>query len=76
MYSLSEQYYSSQPDLVRNVHVTFDDSVMSIVSLEKQFEDIERFCLCEDSSVLGIDPTFKFWVASMLLLLFTNTDFS
>ena len=40
----------------------FDDSVMSVVGLEQQFDDIERFCACEDQtrgSVLGIDPTFN-----------------
>jgi len=35
---------------------------MSVVGLEQQFDDIERFCACDDptrGSVLGVDPTFN-----------------
>ena len=60
VYDLLEQHYSSESNFVRNVG--FDDSVMSVVGLEQQFDDIERFCACDDptrGSVLGVDPTFN-----------------
>ena len=60
VYDLLEQNFSSESDFVRSV--CFDDCVMSVVGLEQQFNDIERFCACEDQSsgsVLGIDPTFN-----------------
>ena len=39
-----------------------EDEHLKDVGLEQQFNDIERFCACEDQSsgsVLGIDPTFN-----------------
>ena len=61
MYDLLEQNYSSESDFVRSV--CFDgDSVMSVVGLQQQFDDIERFCASDQrgsNSVLGIDPTFQ-----------------
>lgn len=61
VYDLLEQNYSSQSDFVRSV--CFDgDSVMSVVGLQQQFDDIERFCAPDrrgSNSVLGIDPTFQ-----------------
>ncbi len=42
--------------------VCFDDGVMSVVGLEQQVYDMERFCACQDKPsgcVLGIDPTFN-----------------
>jgi len=60
VYNLLEQHYTSESDFVHNV--CFDDSVMSVVGLEQQFNDVERFCACNDptcGSVLGIDPTFN-----------------
>ena len=56
MYDLLEQNYSSESDFVRSV--CFDgDSVMSVVGLQQQFDDIERFCASDQrgsNSVLGI----------------------
>ena len=63
VYDLLEQHYTSEFDFVCNV--CFDDSVMSVVGLEQQFNDIEHFCVCNDptrGSVLGIDPI---WAISM-----------
>ena len=61
VYDLLEQNYSSESDFVRSV--CFDgDSVMSVVGLQQQFDDIERFCASDQrgsNSVLGIDPTFQ-----------------
>ena len=42
VYDLLEQHYTSESDFARNV--CFDDSVMSVVGLEQQFNDIEHFC--------------------------------
>ena len=49
-------------NLILFAYVCFDDSVMSVVGLEEQFNDIECFCACNDpthGSALCIDPTFN-----------------
>ena len=43
VYDLLEQHYSSESEFVRNV--CFDDSVMSVIGLDQQFQDIQRFKL-------------------------------
>ena len=60
VYDLLEQHYTSEREFVRSV--SFEGGVMSVVGTDKQFDDIERFCACDDpvrGSVLGIDPTFN-----------------
>ena len=61
VYDLLEQNYCSESDFVRNVCFD-DDSVMSVIGLEQQFDDMERFCVSEqrgNTSILGLDPTFQ-----------------
>lgn len=60
VYDLIEQHYGSLKNFVRNV--SFDDSVMCVLSTDQQLNDIERFCVPQDfgnTSILGIDPTFN-----------------
>ena len=60
VYDLLEQHYCSVHEFVRNV--AFDDSVMAVVGLDQQYNDIQRFCASRATSgagVLGIDPTFN-----------------
>lgn len=60
VYDLLEQHYTSEKDFVRNVN--FDEGVMSVVGTDKQFNDVERFCACDDpvcGAILGLDPTFN-----------------
>lgn len=60
VYDILEQRYGSLKSFVRNV--SFDDSVMCVLSTDQQLLDIERFCANSDSlhnSVLGLDPTFN-----------------
>ena len=55
-----EQYYSRQSDFVPNV--SFNDSVILVVGLDKQSYNIDNFCACEDpthASVLGVDAAFN-----------------
>ena len=57
---LLEQNYGSLKNFVRNV--SFDDSVMCVLSTDQQLGDLERFCVnkeCSNTSILGIDPTFN-----------------
>ena len=60
VYDLLEQQYCSEHEFVCNV--AFDDSVMAVVGLDQQYNDIQRFCASHATSgagVLGIDPTFN-----------------
>ena len=60
VYDLLEQHYGSLKTFVRTV--SFDDSVMCVLTTDQQLSDIERFCCNQgstNSSVFGIDPTFN-----------------
>ena len=59
VYDLLEQRFGSLKSFVRNI--SFDDSMMCILSTDQQLFDVERFCASGGfhNSVLGIDPTFN-----------------
>ena len=60
VYDLLEQHYGSLKTFVRTV--SFDDSVMCVLTTDQQLSDIEQFCCNQgltNSSAFSIDPTFN-----------------